>query len=127
MRRWPKTPGARPCGVATKSPSAAAVAPITTIFPLAKLAIEASSSFTASFFQSISFVDAVKLDDASMASFARGKIVVIGATAAALGDYVATPHGRAPGVFGHLRMIDQLVRKRFIARAPPSRRSRRSS
>src|SRR5665213_2381054 len=74
----------------------------------------------ASFFQSISFVDAVKLDDASMASFARGKIVVIGATAAALGDYVATPHGRAPGVFGHLRMIDQLVRKRFIARAPPA-------
>jgi adenylate cyclase len=75
---------------------------------------------TAPFFQSVSFVDALKLDDTALATFAKGKIIVIGATAAALGDYVATPNGRAPGVFGNLRMIDQLVRKRFIARVPPA-------
>jgi adenylate cyclase len=75
---------------------------------------------TAPFFQSISFVDALKLDDASLATFAKGKIVVVGSTATALGDFVATPTGRAPGVFGNLRMIDQLVRKRFIARVPPA-------
>jgi adenylate cyclase len=75
---------------------------------------------TAPFLQSLSFVDALKLDDASLTTFAKGKIVMIGATATALGDYVATPNGRAPGVFGNLRMIDQLVRKRFIARVPPA-------
>jgi adenylate cyclase len=75
---------------------------------------------TAPFFQSLSFVDALKLDDASLATFAKGKIVVVGATATALGDYVATPSGRAPGVFGNLRMIDQLVRGRFISRVPPA-------
>ncbi|HEY0395921.1 MAG TPA: adenylate/guanylate cyclase domain-containing protein [Candidatus Elarobacter sp.] len=77
-------------------------------------------SQTAPFFQSLSFADALKLDDASLKTFAGGKIVVIGATATALGDYVATPGGRAPGVFGNLRMIDQLVRHRFIARVPPA-------
>ena len=85
-----------------------------------KVAASGTLGQDAPFFQSISFVDALKLDDASLATFAKGKILVIGATATALGDYVATPHGRAPGVFGNLRMIDQLVRKRFIARAPPA-------
>jgi adenylate cyclase len=75
---------------------------------------------SAPFFQSLSFVDALKLDDASLAAFAKDRIVVVGATATALGDYVATPSGRAPGVFGNLRLIDQLVRQRFIARVPPA-------
>ena len=75
---------------------------------------------TAPFFQSLSFADALKLDDASLATFAKDRIVVVGATATALGDYVATPAGRAPGVFGNLRMMDQLLRSRFITRAPPA-------
>ncbi|GAC1571974.1 MAG: hypothetical protein NVS3B7_02410 [Candidatus Elarobacter sp.] len=74
---------------------------------------------SASFFQAVSFVDLLKFDDAALRAFAGGKIVVIGATAQALGDYIVTPNGRYPGVFANLRMIDQLVRDRFIVRVPP--------
>jgi adenylate cyclase len=70
--------------------------------------------------QAASFVDVLKLSDADLAAFARGRIVVIGATAGALGDFVVTPNGRYPGVFANLRMIDQLVRGRFIAPVPPA-------
>jgi adenylate cyclase len=74
---------------------------------------------SASFFQRISFVDLLKLDPASMRTFAGGKIVVIGPTAQALGDYFLTPNGRYPGVFANLRFMDQLLRDHLIARVPP--------
>lgn len=73
---------------------------------------------SATFFQAISFADALKLDDASLETFANGKLIVIGATAQALGDSVNTPNGRYPGVFANLRLMDQLLRGRFIARVP---------
>jgi adenylate cyclase len=74
---------------------------------------------SASFFQRISFVDVLKLDAASMRTFASGKVVVVGPTAQALGDYFLTPNGRYPGVFANLRFVDQLLRDHFIARVPP--------
>jgi adenylate cyclase len=74
---------------------------------------------SAGFFQSISFVDVLKLDPASTRTFAGGKIVVVGPTAQALGDYFHTPNGRYPGVFANLRFMDQLLRGHLIARVPP--------
>jgi len=74
---------------------------------------------SASFFQCVSFADALKFDDATMRAFANGKVVTIGSTAAALGDSILTPSGRFPGVFANLRFMDQLMRERFIARVPP--------
>jgi adenylate cyclase len=74
---------------------------------------------SAPFFQAISFADALKLDDASLKAFAGGKLIVIGSTAQALGDFIVTPNGRYPGVFANLRLMDQLLRGRFVARVPP--------
>ena len=74
---------------------------------------------SAGFFQHFSFVDVLKLDDATLRGLAGGKIVVIGPTAQALGDYFLTPNGRYPGVFANLRFMDQLLRGHFIARVPP--------
>jgi adenylate cyclase len=73
---------------------------------------------SASFFQSVSFTDALKFDPSAMRAFAGGKIVAIGSTAAALGDTVLTPSGRFPGVFANLRFMDQLMRDRFVTRVP---------
>ncbi|MDB5072285.1 MAG: putative Adenylate cyclase, partial [Candidatus Eremiobacteraeota bacterium] len=73
---------------------------------------------SASFFQAVSFADLVRLDDASLRAFANGKLIVIGSTAQALGDYIVTPNGRYPGVFANLRLMDQLMRGRFVARVP---------
>jgi adenylate cyclase len=73
---------------------------------------------SASFFQAVSFADLLKLDDASLRAFANGKLIVIGSTAQALGDYIVTPNGRYPGVFANLRLMDQLMRGRFVARVP---------
>jgi class 3 adenylate cyclase/CHASE2 domain-containing sensor protein len=50
--------------------------------------------------------------------FVNGKIVLVGATAQALGDFIETPFGRYPGVYSNLRFIDQLLSHRFI-RTPP--------
>lgn len=50
--------------------------------------------------------------------FVNGKIVLVGATAQALGDFIVTPFGRYPGVYANLRFIDQLLSHRFI-RTPP--------
>ncbi|MGD1066406.1 MAG: adenylate/guanylate cyclase domain-containing protein [Vulcanimicrobiaceae bacterium] len=74
---------------------------------------------TATFFQAISFVDLLKLDDATLKAFAGGNVIVVGATAQALGDYIVTPNGRYPGVFSNLRLMDQLMRNHFITRVPP--------
>jgi adenylate cyclase len=73
----------------------------------------------ASFFQIVSFVDAMRFDDATMHDFAGGNVLVVGSTAQALGDFVNTPYGRFPGVFANLRMMDQLMRGDFITRSRP--------
>jgi adenylate cyclase len=77
-----------------------------------------TASQQAGFFQRISFVDLLKLDAVALRAFARDAIVVVGATSPSLGDYIQTPNGRYPGVFANLRMMDQLLRERFIARVP---------
>ncbi|HTW85374.1 MAG TPA: adenylate/guanylate cyclase domain-containing protein [Candidatus Sulfotelmatobacter sp.] len=74
---------------------------------------------TAAFFQSISFVDLLKMDLATLKAFAGGDVIVVGATAQALGDYIVTPNGRYPGVFSNLRLMDQLMRHYYITRVPP--------
>ncbi|HEY4440291.1 MAG TPA: adenylate/guanylate cyclase domain-containing protein [Candidatus Elarobacter sp.] len=77
-----------------------------------------ASLLTAPFFQAVSVVDALNFDDATLKAFAGGNVVVIGTTAQALGDFVVTPTGRYPGVFANLRLMDQLMRRTFIRRAP---------
>ena len=77
-----------------------------------------TSMQSASFFQAISFADVLKLDDAALKAYANGKLIVIGSTAQALGDFVVTPNGRYPGVFANLRLMDQLMRGNFVARVP---------
>jgi adenylate cyclase len=65
------------------------------------------------------FVEAAQFDPDTMKAFAQGNIVVIGATAQAEGDYILTPSGRFPGVFSHVRLMYQLLEKKFIRRVPP--------
>jgi adenylate cyclase len=79
-----------------------------------------ASQLSAPFFQFVSFVDALKWDDATLRAFARDNVVVIGTTAQAMGDFVVTPNGRYPGVFSNLRLMDQLLTGTFIRRAPPA-------
>jgi adenylate cyclase len=68
---------------------------------------------------SVPFVEAAKFDDDTMKQFANGRIVIIGATAQAEGDYILTPSGRFPGVFSHIRLMDQLLTQRYIHRVSP--------
>lgn len=72
------------------------------------------------FVQWLSYGDALHLDDAALSAFARGKTVVVGPTAQALGDFIVTPNGRYPGVFANLRLIDQLLTRTYVRRAPPA-------
>jgi adenylate cyclase len=74
---------------------------------------------TIPFAQTLGVADAFKLSDRDLRAFVRGKVVMIGATAQGMGDFVVTPDGRFPGVFANLRFIDQLLTHRFIARVPP--------
>ncbi len=66
------------------------------------------------------FVEAARFDPDTMKAFARGNIIVIGATAQAEGDYILTPSGRFPGVFSNVRLMYQLLEDRFIRRVPPA-------
>ncbi len=75
---------------------------------------------SAPFFQAASFADVIHFDGDTMKAFAGGDVVVIGSTSQALGDYILTPNGRYPGVFSNLRLMDQLMRNRFIERVPPA-------
>lgn len=74
---------------------------------------------TMAFAQSIGIADATRLSDSDLRAFANGKIVVIGTTAQAMGDFILTPNGRFPGVFSNLRFMDQLLTHKFISRVPP--------
>jgi CHASE2 domain-containing sensor protein len=48
----------------------------------------------------------------------RGKIVLVGATSASVGDIKSTPRGSHPGVLAHAALIDSLLTKRLIYHAP---------
>jgi adenylate cyclase len=65
------------------------------------------------------FIEASQFDPDTMKAFAQGNIIVIGATSQASGDYILTPSGRFPGVFSNVRMMYQLLEKKFIRRVPP--------
>jgi class 3 adenylate cyclase/CHASE2 domain-containing sensor protein len=69
---------------------------------------------------SVPFVEAAQFDPDTMKQFANGRIIVIGATAQAEGDYILTPSGRFPGVFSHIRLMDQLLTQRYIRRVSPA-------
>jgi len=73
---------------------------------------------TMHFAQTVPFVDALKFDDDTMKAFAENRIVLVGITAQALGDFILTPNGRFPGVFSNLRFMDQLLTRKFIRRVP---------
>jgi adenylate cyclase len=73
---------------------------------------------TMAFAQSLGFTDAMKLSLSELREFVQGKIVVIGTTAQAMGDFILTPNGRFPGVFSNLRFMDQLLSHKFISRVP---------
>jgi len=73
---------------------------------------------TMGFAQTSPFPDVMKFDDETMKAFAENRIIVVGATAQAMGDFILTPNGRFPGVFSNLRFMDQLLSHHFIRRVP---------
>ena len=80
-----------------------------------------STTETMAFAQQLSYADALnKLSDADLKTFVDGRIVMIGTTAQAMGDFILTPNGRYPGVFSNLRFMDQLLDHKFIWRVPPA-------
>lgn len=78
-----------------------------------------AANLSAAFVQSLPLTDALAVDDATLAQFARGNVVVIGPTAQGLGDFIVTPNGRYPGVFANLRLVDQLMTSTFVRPVPP--------
>ena len=81
-----------------------------------------AASLTLPAIDSVSFVDFMNpksFDPDTAKAFAGGNIIVVGSTAQAQGDYISTPNGRFPGVFSNVRLMDQVLSKRFIRRVPP--------
>lgn len=68
--------------------------------------------------QSLSFADALTAPPEELRIFARGRLVVIGATAQALPDFAPTVNGLYPGIYVHARLIDQLLAGTFVRPAP---------
>ncbi len=68
--------------------------------------------------QSMSFADALTAPLDQLRIFAKGKLVLVGATAQALPDFAPTVTGLYPGVFVHARLIDQLLSRTYIRPAP---------
>lgn len=67
----------------------------------------------------IAFADAYAEPLADLRALVNGKIVLIGSTAQALGDFAVTAGGRIPGVYANARFIDQLLTRTFIRSVPP--------
>jgi adenylate cyclase len=68
--------------------------------------------------QTMSFADALTAPLDQLRVFAKGKLVLVGATAQALPDFAPTANGLYPGVFVHARLIDQLLWRTYIRPAP---------
>jgi len=69
--------------------------------------------------QEISFASAMTEPVADLRTLVDGRIVLIGATAEGLGDFVATADdGHFPGLYANARLIDQLLGATFIHTAP---------
>jgi adenylate cyclase len=68
--------------------------------------------------QSIGFATALGEPVADLKPLVNGKIVLIGATAQASGDFATTASGRIFGVYMNARYIDQLLTHTFVTVAP---------
>lgn len=68
--------------------------------------------------QSLSFADALTLPIDQLRIFASGRVVVVGATAQALGDFAPTFAGLVPGLYLHARFMDQLLTGKYVTPAP---------
>ncbi len=66
----------------------------------------------------ISFADALTEPLADLRAFAQGRLIYVGATAQALGDFIQTPGGYIPGLFANARYADQLMRHIYLTPAP---------
>jgi class 3 adenylate cyclase/CHASE2 domain-containing sensor protein len=78
-----------------------------------------AEDFTARFAgATISFKDAMTEPIADLRAFAKDRIVLIGATAQAEGDFASSFYGSVPGMYFHARLIDQLLRGMYITPAP---------
>lgn len=68
--------------------------------------------------QTMSFGDALTAPADQLRIFAKGKLVLVGATAQALPDFAPTATGLYPGVFVHARLMNQLLWNTYIRPAP---------
>jgi CHASE2 domain-containing sensor protein len=68
--------------------------------------------------QSIGFATALSEPVADLSQLVKGKIVLIGTTAQASGDFATTASGRIFGVYMNARYIDQLLTHTYITVAP---------
>jgi adenylate cyclase len=68
--------------------------------------------------QSVPFSTALTEPVADLRALVNGKLVVIGSTAEALGDFSVTAAGRQPGVFMNLRLMDQLLTGTYVRPVP---------
>jgi adenylate cyclase len=70
--------------------------------------------------QTLSFAYAITEPVADLRTFVKGRLVIVGATAAALSDMKAAlgTNSDIPGVFVHARLIDQLLRGMYVTPAP---------
>jgi adenylate cyclase len=67
--------------------------------------------------QTLSFADVMTEPISDLRVFAQNRIIVVGATAQAMGDYAPSFYGQVPGVYFHARMIEQLLDNMFITPA----------
>ena len=66
----------------------------------------------------LSFRDAMSLPIGDLATFAKNRIILVGATAQAEGDFATSYFGAVPGMYFHARVMDQLLRGMYITPAP---------
>ncbi len=66
----------------------------------------------------LSFKDAMTLPITDLTTFAKDRIVLVGATAQAEGDFAPSYFGTVPGMYFHARVMDQLLRGMYVTPAP---------
>lgn len=78
-----------------------------------------AEDFAATFAGSaLSFKDAMSLPISDLRIFAKNRIILVGATAQAEGDFATSFFGPVPGMYFHARVIDSLLRGSYITPAP---------
>jgi len=66
----------------------------------------------------LSLADALTMPIAQLRTFAAHRLIFVGPTAQALGDFVIGARGLIPGVFANARMADQLLRHIYVRAVP---------